>query len=867
MKALKGHEIREKFAQFFIKHQHKKISSSALIPQNDPTLLFANAGMNQFKDYFTGMNQAKDKRAVTIQKCVRAGGKHNDLENVGFTARHHTFFEMLGNFSFGDYFKKEAIAFAWEFLTKELAIDKDKLLITVHESDDEARDIWHKQEQVPLNRIFKMGDKDNFWEMGEFGPCGPCTEIFYDHGEKYTDGNYDPNFPLKDEGRFVEIWNLVFMQFEKSAEGIKSLPKPSVDTGAGLERITAAMQGVYWNYDTDLFQGIIKKIEEISGKSYVDKKYSSNMRVIADHVRSAVMLISDGALPSHEGRGYVLRRIIRRGVRHLNELGLSQPSMHLLVPAVIEIMSLEYTDLKSNQSHVEKTLLREEASFRETLSSGLKILNEEIALMKSKKQQTLSGLVAFKLYDTFGFPVDLTETILREQNLSLDSKGYQESMDKQKQNSKIHSQFKAQLPDTKVFFDIKQKYGDTKFLGYDQLTATSKVVAVIEQDKYKFFATEQTPFYAESGGQVSDQGSVKTKDGSSFDILDVQAPVEGLTIHYVDAKIQLKMGDVVELTVKSTTRDQTTKNHSATHLLQAALIKTLGPHVKQSGSSVHCDRLRFDFTHSEAVKKQELEKVELLVNQAINQGLAVQCQSMNKEEAVKKGAMALFGEKYGDVVRVISMGDFSTELCGGTHVRNTKDIQLFTILAESSLSAGVRRIEATTGEGAFHYLKHRSQVLSELENLLSSNESQLKLKIQNLMDDVKVKNKELESLKQKSQVSNAASLFTSFEVIKNIEFYHVEAPAKDSDLRTLSDVFLQQKPKGVLYILKNEDTKVSFILRAQKTTTFDFAKLAKKLSSFGARAGGKNDMIQGSFAVEQSGNVLNEIEKFLNESL
>lgn len=864
---MKAHDIRLKFSNFFMKHQHKKISSSALIPQNDPTLLFANAGMNQFKDYFTGMAQAKDKRAVTIQKCVRAGGKHNDLENVGFTARHHTFFEMLGNFSFGDYFKKEAISMAWEFLTKELGIDKNKLLITVHESDDEARDIWHKQEGVPLDRIFKLGDKDNFWEMGEFGPCGPCTEIFYDHGEKYSDGNYDPKSPLKDEGRFVEIWNLVFMQFEKSAEGIKKLPKPSVDTGAGLERVAAAMQGVYWNYDTDLFQGIIKQIEKISQKSYSDKKYTSPMRVIADHVRAAVMLISDGALPSHEGRGYVLRRIIRRGIRNLNELGLSKPSMHLLVPSVIEILSLEYNQLSSTQSLVEKILLQEETSFRETLSSGLKILSEEITQLKNKKQTELSGQIAFKLYDTFGFPPDLTETILKEQHLTLDYSGYQEAMNKQKENSRKNSHFKAQLPDTKIFFDIKQQFGQTQFVGYDDLQCKSKVVAVIDQNIHKIVITEKTPFYAESGGQVADQGNLKNAAGAVTEVLDVQSPIDGLSIHYIESQFQLKVGDVIELIVNEDSRKQTTKNHSATHLLQAALIKTLGNHVRQSGSSVHTDRLRFDFTHTEAVKKQDLDKIEKMVNTAINQSYAVQCQNMNKEDAVKKGAMALFGEKYGDVVRVISMGDFSTELCGGTHVQNTKDIQLFTILSESSLSAGVRRIEATTATHAFAHLKHRSQVLSELENLLSTNESQLKTKIQNLMDDIKIKNKELDSLKQKNQTQNASTLFTKFENIKSVEFYSVVAPDKESDLRTLSDVFSQQKTNGILFITKADDSKVSFILRAPKNTTLDFSKLAKALSTQGARAGGKNDMIQGSFNSDVMSSVLSSIKNFIGDSL
>ena len=590
------------------------------------------------------------------------------------------------------------------------------------------------------------------------------------------------------------------------------------------------------------------------------------MRVIADHVRAAVMLISDGALPSSDGRGYVLRRIIRRGIRHLNELGLHKPSMHLLVPSVIEILSQEYDQLPSTQSLVEKILLQEETSFRETLSSGLKILNDEIAQLKNKKQHVLSGQIAFKLYDTFGFPLDLTETILKEQNFSLDAHGYEEAMEKQKENSRKNSQFKAQLPDTKIFFDIKQKYGNTQFVGYDSLIQKCKVVAIIEQEKYKILITDKTPFYAESGGQMSDRGIAKTKNGITANILDVQNPIDGLTIHYVDALFAVKSDDEIELHVDENLRGQTAKNHSATHLLQAALIKTLGNHVRQSGSSVHFDRLRFDFTHTEAVKKQDLEKVEYLVNTAINQSLVVQCQNMSKEDAIKKGAMALFGEKYGDMVRVISMGNFSTELCGGTHVKNTHDIQLFTILSESSLSSGVRRIEATTATHAFEYLKHRSLVLSELENLLSSNETQLKAKIQNLMEDIKTKNKELDALKQKNQTQNAGSLFTHFEKIKSVDFYVVSAPDKDSDLRTLSDVFIQQKPHGVLFITKNDESKLSFILRTQKNTSFDFSKLAKILSSLGARAGGKNDMIQGSFSIEQLAPIVKTISTFLGES-
>lgn len=862
---MNSHEIRQKFTNYFIKQGHKKFSSSTLIPHNDPTLLFANAGMNQFKNYFTGQATPQDKRAVTVQKCVRAGGKHNDLENVGFTARHHTFFEMLGNFSFGDYFKKEAIHFAWEFLTKELGISKDKLLITVHDSDDEAKEIWNKQEGVPLDRIFKMGDKDNFWEMGEYGPCGPCTEIFYDHGEKYSDGNYDPRLPLKDEGRYVEIWNLVFMQFEKTPEGTKKLPKPSVDTGAGLERITAVMQGVYWNYDTDLFQGIIKTLEKISGKSYNNKKYSSSMRVIADHARASLMLIADGALPSHEGRGYVLRRILRRAIRHLNELGLTSVSMPLLIPSTIEILSKEYPEIVQSQSLVEKILHSEEVSFRETLSSGLKILNEEIIQLKKKKENKLSGTIAFKLYDTFGFPIDLTETILKEHQLSYDIDGYNASMEKQKESSRKNSQFKTSSIDSKIFYDIKSKFGATNFKGYEEFSLNAKILEVIPQTDCKIVIFDKTPFYAESGGQTADKGFA-IKDGVNYEILDVQSPIEGISAHYLPQSFSLQKGDTITLEVSKKVRNAIAKNHSATHLLQSALIKTLGNHVRQSGSSVQSDRLRFDFTHTEAVKKDQLEQIEQLVNAAITKSLPVSCNIMKKDDAVKKGAMALFGEKYGDEVRVVTMGDFSTELCGGTHVQNTNDIQLFTILSESSLSTGIRRIEATTSLNAISHLKRRSQVLSDLEFLLSSNESQLKAKISNLMEDVKSKNKELDQLKQKNQAQNASGLFKNSTKIKSLDFFEIHLDDALADLRTISDVFVQQQ-RGVLFVTKSDETKASFLIKLSKNVSVDLTAIAKGLSSIGVRAGGKGDIIQGSFAIAQSKEISTLVRKSLEDQL
>ncbi|TNE98452.1 MAG: alanine--tRNA ligase [Deltaproteobacteria bacterium] len=681
---MKASDIRTKFSEFFISKGHEKIDSSPLIPQNDPTLLFANAGMNQFKDYFTGAAKAANPRAVTVQKCVRAGGKHNDLENVGFTARHHTFFEMLGNFSFGDYFKKEAISYAWEFLTKELGIDKDKLYVTVHESDQEAADIWHQQEGVPRERIFFLGDKDNFWEMGDTGPCGPCSEIFYDHGPEHSDPNADTSkLILNDEVRYVEIWNLVFMQFEKYMEDgqikRRSLPKPSVDTGAGLERIAAAMTGNYNNYETLLFQPIIQELSRMSGKKY--ENHLANMRIVADHVRAATMLITDGVIPSNEGRGYVLRRIIRRAVRQLEELGLTEPSMHKLIPQVWEILGEEYPENMRNSSLAEKYIMLEEENFRRTLSTGLDLLNKEL---KGLKGDTLSGEIAFKLYDTYGFPMDLTEVILREKNLKLDTDGFEKCMEEQKERSRKASDFSASGENQKVFYDLKDKFGETEFLGYKSLTAEVKLLAKEKIGEYYALIFDKTPFYGEGGGQAGDSGEILGGDSIIANILDTQKPVDGLFVHYSKDADGLNVDHHYTLKVNAHQRNLTARNHTATHLLQAALIEVLGDHIKQAGSAVAQDRLRFDFTHPEAVKKSELRKVERIVNEQILKGTDVCAEVMSKDKAMQKGAMALFGEKYGDEVRVIDIPGFSVEFCGGTHVSNTSEIGLFSIISESS---------------------------------------------------------------------------------------------------------------------------------------------------------------------------------------
>lgn len=866
---MRAQEIRNAFSNYFIKNGHDKHKSSSLVPHNDPTLLFANAGMNQFKDYFTGKANPANRRAVTIQKCVRAGGKHNDLENVGFTARHHTFFEMLGNFSFGDYFKKEAIRFAWELLTVELKIPKDKLLVTVHDSDDEALEIWHREIGVPRERIFKLGDKSNFWEMGDVGPCGPCSEIFYDHGAERSTGVPEGHQEIDDEGRYVEIWNLVFMQFEKYKEGNeikrKPLPKPSVDTGAGLERVTAVIQGKYYNYDTDIFEPIMRAIGKLTGKDYYSTKSEdekSSFRVVADHIRSCTMLITDGVIPSNDGRGYVLRRIIRRAVRHLSLLGLKDISFYKLIPAVIESLGEEYPDNAHNAALAEKLLKLEEEKFRKTLDTGLALINEE--LTKIKPGEKLSGEVAFKLYDTFGFPLDLTEVILREKKLELDTKGFEDAMARQKEQSKKGSKFKVQEDNLKVFYGIKEKFGETNFIGYNEVVSAAKLLAKEELDGQFYLVFDKTPFYGEGGGQVGDKGEIHSPEGKLATVTDTQKPVDGLHVHVSPDADALTVGETYTLKINHEERELTKRNHSATHLLQSALIQVLGDHVKQAGSSVGPDRLRFDFTHSEALKPEEIAKVEELVNSAIATSLPVVAAQMTKDEATKKGAMALFGEKYGDQVRVLTMGNFSIELCGGTHVSNTGEIGLFKILVETSLASGVRRIEAITSTTAIDYLLNRSKILSEVEKSFAVKDERVLEKLAALQSDVKDKAKQIEALTDKIQMFESQNLFNNKIDIKDgltLTFAKVN-DGEPNNMRKLGDIFVDKMPKGVLFLFTILDDKVSFILKTSRNNkTVNCSEILKQVMPIvNGRGGGKPDNAQGSGDAAKTEELLKAVE-------
>ena len=842
-------ELRAKFLDYFSKNDHEVVDSSPLIPVNDDTLLFTNAGMVQFKDVFLGSEKRPYKRATTTQRCIRAGGKHNDLENVGYTLRHHTFFEMLGNFSFGDYFKEEAIKLAWNFLTNELNLDKERLWISVFREDDEAAEIWSSIIGIDPERIVRLDEEDNFWSMGDTGPCGPCSEIYYDHGEQYE--GTPPGSPGDEGDRFVEIWNLVFMQFNRDAKGeLTPLPKPSVDTGMGLERVAAVMQGVNSNYETDLFLNLIKASEEV-----IKSPGEASHKVIADHIRSVSFLIADGITPSNEGRGYVLRRIMRRGIRHGYKLGAKKPFLYSLVEPLVKEMESAFPMLASNQKQIEEIIHNEEKKFLETLDKGIEILEKEISNMDSK---VIPGNVVFKLHDTFGFPFDLTADIAREQDLKLDEAGFNKCMEEQVKNSKSASKFKGTQLDL-------SSIDETKFLGYDRLNAEGKILGLWNDDlrvdsatadKEYFLALDQTPFYAESGGQVGDQGKFSCSSGSG-QILDCikQGKIFLHTIKIDEGAI--KLSDKLKLAVAPDKRASAASNHSATHLMHAALKHVLGSHVEQKGSLVDASKLRFDFSHPKAVTKDEIKQIELLVNQHTLNNAEVKTELMKLDDAIASGAEAMFGEKYDDEVRVLSMSDgFSVELCGGTHVTRTGDIGMFVILSESSVSSGVRRIEAVTGAKAVELaLEIRSQ-LQDVQGILNVGASQVSSKVKDLV-------KENKSLK-KGNKSNAKSSVDLKEVthkIKNLDLVLIEAGTQNiQDLRKLVDSSKKDQSERCVLILSHQDSKVVMVCGVtddiqESLSANDVIQAIAKASD--GKGGGRKDFAQGA-------GVADNFEEFVN---
>ncbi|EAM8101708.1 alanine--tRNA ligase [Salmonella enterica] len=845
-------EIRQAFLDFFHSKGHQVVASSSLVPNNDPTLLFTNAGMNQFKDVFLGLDKRNYSRATTSQRCVRAGGKHNDLENVGYTARHHTFFEMLGNFSFGDYFKHDAIQFAWELLTGEnwFALPKERLWVTVYETDDEAYEIWEKEVGIPRERIIRIGDNkgapyasDNFWQMGDTGPCGPCTEIFYDHGDHIWGG--PPGSPEEDGDRYIEIWNIVFMQFNRQADGtMEPLPKPSVDTGMGLERIAAVLQHVNSNYDIDLFRTLIEAVAKVTGATDLGNK---SLRVIADHIRSCAFLVADGVLPSNENRGYVLRRIIRRAVRHGNMLGAKETFFYKLVGPLIEVMGSAGEELKRQQAQVEQVLKTEEEQFARTLERGLALLDEELAKLQG---DTLDGETAFRLYDTYGFPVDLTADVCRERNIKVDEAGFEAAMEEQRRRAREASGFGA---DYNAMIRVDSA---SEFKGYDHLELNGKVTALfvdgkaveaINAGQEAVVVLDQTPFYVESGGQVGDKGELKGA-GFTFAVDDTQKYGQAIGHLGKLSAGALKVGDAVQADVDEARRARIRLNHSATHLMHAALRQVLGTHVAQKGSLVSDKVLRFDFSHNEAMKPSEIREVEDLVNAQIRRNLPIETNIMDLDAARAKGAMALFGEKYDERVRVLSMGDFSTELCGGTHASRTGDIGLFRIISESGTAAGIRRIEAVTGEGAMATVHAQSDRLNDIAHLLKGDSQNLGDKVRAVLERTRQLEKELQQLKDQAAAQESANLSSKAVDLNGVKLLVSElAGIEPKMLRTMVDDLKNQLGSTVIVLATVVEGKVSLIAGVSKDVT-DRVKAGELIGmvaqQVGGKGGGRPDMAQ-----------------------
>ena len=839
---MKSSEIRDRFLKYFERQGHTIVSSSALIPGNDPTLLFTNAGMVQFKDVFLGQDKRSYVRATSSQRCVRAGGKHNDLENVGYTARHHTFFEMLGNFSFGDYFKRDAIRFGWEFLTGELKLPVEKLWVTVYAEDDEAANIWLKEVGVAPDRLVRIATSDNFWQMGDTGPCGPCTEIFYDHGPEIPGG--PPGSPDADGDRYIEIWNLVFMQYNRDEAGVlHPLPKPSVDTGMGLERISAVMQGVHSNYEIDLFQALIRAAARATGNQDLE---SNSLKVIADHIRACSFLVCDGVIPSNEGRGYVLRRIIRRAIRHGYKLGQSKPFFYSIVADLAEAMGAAYPELLAAQAKIADVLKTEEERFAETLEHGMGVLE---AAMK-KEDRMLDGETVFRLYDTFGFPIDLTADIARERGFNVDLAGFEQAMEQQRDRARAAGKFTAQ---GKVSYEGQA----TDFQGYDSLHVGGQVLAIykdgsavnhLSRGEAGVIVLDRTPFYAESGGQVGDQGELVGTQGTFTvsDTLKIQADVFGH--HGVLETGMITLGDHVESSVNASLRERAAYNHSATHLLHAALRKVLGDHVAQKGSLVDATRTRFDFSHGKPLTSSEITAIEQLVNQEIRHNHPVDVSVMHYDDAIKKGAMALFGEKYGDEVRVIKMGDFSTELCGGTHVHRSGDIGVFRVIGESGVAAGIRRIEATTGENALTLMQHEREELLGIADLLKSQPNEIRLKLGQTLDHVRALEKELTRLKSKMAASDSADLVNQAIDVKGVTL--LVATLSGADQRVMRETLDALKSKlgsAAIVLASDADGKVALIagVTADLTGRIKAGELVNHVATqVGGKGGGRPDMAQ-----------------------
>ena len=850
-------EIREAFLAYFEKNGHQRVDSSPLVPGNDPTLLFTNAGMVQFKESFLGTEKRSYLRATSSQRCVRAGGKHNDLENVGYTARHHTFFEMLGNFSFGDYFKQEAIRFAWDFLTKELQLPAEKLWVTVHHDDKESEEIWFNEIGIDQSQFSRLGDKDNFWAMGDTGPCGPCSEIFYDHGEDVAGG--PPGTPEEDGDRYIEIWNLVFMQFNRSKDGeMAPLPKPSVDTGMGLERIAAVMQHVHNNYEIDLFANLIKFIANI-----LDVKDHSNqsLRVIADHIRSCSFLIMDGVLPGNEGRSYVLRRIIRRAIRHGNKLGAEDAFFHKLVDGLVLEMSDAYPELKAKAEFIQKTLLVEEQQFARTLNNGMRILQSYLDDMEGS---VISGEMVFKLKDTYGFPDDLTADIAREKDLTIDKDRFEELLAEQQKTSGAGGQFEVD------YNDKVEVSGESEFTGYLTTKGQAEVTEIVVEGGFVDAVTagteasiilNKTPFYAESGGQVGDKG-VLNGEGVVFEVKDTVKQNDAFVHRGIVRQGTIQKGELVEAIVNEQERHETALNHSATHLMHAALRQLLGEHVQQKGSLVDCERLRFDFSHPVAVTEEEIFKIEQLVNQQIRNNHPVETRVTSIEEAKKQGAMMLFGEKYGEDVRVLSMSDFSVELCGGTHVERTGDIGAFKIVSEQGIASGVRRIEAITGDSAIEYTQKQGWLINQLASSLKTDRMSLSEKVEQLIVKSKHQDREIDKLKSKLSSSQGGDLLSKVQKIGDVSLLAVKLDGVEAkQLRVMSDQIKDKMGSGVLVLATVANDKVNLITGVTKDLTprYHAGNLMKELAAkLDGRGGGRPDMAQGG------GNNVAELQNALN---